>query len=228
MNQAKCDLNAKSTRSKPSPTGTCRKASCLPPDGKKERPVPGRPAWLAARHDIEYPLIRSGMKAPEAQARIDARVAAFDIRLDLRQHLCDFARASGNSRPSCAPWRQKGHCWAPIDGPRWPGSRPGRIPGCRTLQSQRHGVHAHCSASTPPFCPRRRGFADRRTRVSQMPPHGCALVAPTVCVLHRIRIELPLNSLFVSCERRTPDVARTLLDSTCTELVVARQLLICV
>ena len=150
MNQAKYDLNAKSTRSKPSPTGTCRKVSCLPPDGKKERPVPGRPAWLAARHDIEYPLIRSGMKAPEAQARIDARVAAFDIRLDLRQHLCDFARASGNSRPSCAPWRQKGHCWAPIDGPRWPGSRPGRIPGCRTLQSQRHGVHAHCSPSTPP------------------------------------------------------------------------------
>ncbi|OZB69696.1 MAG: nitrate ABC transporter ATP-binding protein [Thiomonas sp. 13-64-67] len=47
--------------------------------------------WLSARRNIEYPLIRSGMKPAQVKARVDELVAAFDIRFDLERHPYEFS-----------------------------------------------------------------------------------------------------------------------------------------
>ena len=47
--------------------------------------------WLSARRNIEYPLIRSGMKPVQVKARVDELVAAFDIRFDLERHPYEFS-----------------------------------------------------------------------------------------------------------------------------------------
>jgi NitT/TauT family transport system ATP-binding protein len=47
--------------------------------------------WLSARSNIEYPLIRSGMKPVQVKARVDELVATFDIRFDLRRYPYEFS-----------------------------------------------------------------------------------------------------------------------------------------
>ena len=47
--------------------------------------------WLTARRNIEYPLLRRGMKAEQVKARVDDLIEAFDVRFDLSRHPYEFS-----------------------------------------------------------------------------------------------------------------------------------------
>lgn len=47
--------------------------------------------WLTARRNIEYPLLRQGMRAEQVKARVDGLIDAFDVRFDLSRHPYEFS-----------------------------------------------------------------------------------------------------------------------------------------